>query len=73
MTIETSTQAELHEALQAFFADIANGGGHSTVIVFPDGSTEDYEGIMSFLGVFNIGDFAGGAEEACRTYIEVFC
>lgn len=59
MTLYAETTEELHAELLNFFKAIENGGGHDTVIVFPDG--------------YAISDFAGGAEEACANYIKLFC
>ena len=73
MTIYTETTEELHAEMLNFFKTIENGGGHDTVIVFPDGSSEDYEGIMAFLNGYSISDFEGGAEEAYANYIKFFC
>lgn len=73
MTIYTETTEELHAEILNFFKAIENGVGHDTVVVFPDGSCEDYEGIMAFLNGYAISDFEGGAEEASANYIKLFC
>lgn len=73
MTIYTETTEELHAEMLNFFKAIENGSGHDTVIVFPNGEREDYEGVMSFLNGFSISDFEGGAEEACANYMKLFC